>query len=106
MRKDEIKMRMQLKHIFKIKRRRHTKRNESNPNIHYEVDSMIKDFLGKYSKMPLEKILANNFIRKNLIKKADEKLKQILLSCKKYPAHVQEDKYYMVKNLIKIVNDA
>lgn len=99
-------MGMQLKHIFKIKKRRHIKRNGNNPNIHYEVDSIIKDFLGKYSKMPLEKILANNFIRKNLLKKTDEKLKQILLSCKKYPAHVQEDKFYMIKNLIQTVNDA
>lgn len=99
-------MSIQLKHIFKIKSQRHIKKNDSNSNILYEDDGFVKDFLGKYSKMPLEKILANNFIRNNLLKKGDERLKQTLLSYKKYPAHVQEDKYYMARNLIHTANNA
>lgn len=70
------------------------------------IDNLLGDILQKYANKPLDLLLSNAIIRKNIIKFVDKKIKASLLNNKNYPQKVQEDKYYMVRSFIGALNKA
>lgn len=70
------------------------------------IDNVLGDILQKYANKPLDLLLSNAIIRKNIIKFVDKKIKASLLNNKNYPQKVQEDKYYMVRSFIGALNKA
>jgi MoaA/NifB/PqqE/SkfB family radical SAM enzyme len=79
---------------------------KSKINFSHEADGIVKEILGKNVNKSLEKILSNNFLRRNILKKADKTLKKSILANTKYPNLVQEDKYYMASSMMQAVNKA
>lgn len=55
---------------------------------------------------PLELLVSNNLVRRNLVRWVDKKIYKGTLANKKYPRKVQEDKYYMSRSLIVALNKA
>jgi len=69
-------------------------------------DNLLRNILQKYANKPLDLLLSNAIIRKNIIKFVDKKIKVSLLKNKNYPQRVQEDKYYMVKSFVVALDKA
>lgn len=68
--------------------------------------SSWEEIFTKYTDKPLELLVSNNIVRRNLIRLADKKIRQGLLEDKNYPRKVQEDKYYMSRSFIEAMNKA
>jgi len=67
---------------------------------------LLECILNKYSHKPLELLISNSVIRKNIIEFVNKSVKKKLLKDKKYPRQVQEDKYYMAKSMISAMDKA
>lgn len=68
--------------------------------------NLLSEILAGFKNKSLESLMSNGVIRKRLIKFADKKIYRSLLQDKNYPQKVQEDKYYMVRNIILAMNKA
>ncbi len=72
-----------------------------------DSQNLLQNIVGKYANKPLIFLTSNNIIRKNIIIKfADKKIRQKFLRDKNYPQKVREDKYYMMKNMVLVVDRA
>jgi sulfatase maturation enzyme AslB (radical SAM superfamily) len=69
-------------------------------------NDLLENILQKYGNKPLYLLLSNAIIRKNIIKFVDKKIKASFLKDKKYFQRVREDRYYMVKSLIMVLDKA
>ncbi|HNS34245.1 MAG TPA: radical SAM protein [bacterium] len=69
-------------------------------------DNLLGDISQKYANKPLDLLLSNAIIRKNIIKFADKKIRADLLKDKNYPYKVREDKYYMGRSMILAMDEA
>jgi len=62
----------------------------------------LANFKGK----SLEALVSNDLIRKNIIEFADKKIKETILADKNFPRQSQEDKYYMVRSILLMLDKA
>jgi MoaA/NifB/PqqE/SkfB family radical SAM enzyme len=69
-------------------------------------NNLLGDIQQKFENKSLDLLLLNATIRKNIIKFVDPKIKALYLNNKNYPQKVQEDKYYMTKSLIGVLDNA
>ena len=68
--------------------------------------NLLGNILLKYRNNFLGLLISSAIIRKNIIKFADKKIRASVLSNKRYPRRVQEDKYYMARSVISNINNA
>lgn len=68
--------------------------------------NLLDEILFSFKSKSLESLISNKIIRERLIKFTDKKINQAILQNENYPKKVQEDKYYMVRNIILSMNKA
>ncbi len=68
--------------------------------------NILSYILSKYSNRPLELFISNSVVRKIIIKLFDKKIHSELLNDSSFPKQVQEDKYYMARNIMLAMNTA
>ncbi len=79
------------------------KRRQKSPQKEQPTD-LLREILSKYANRPLELLIVNRLIRKNIIKILDKKIHARLLGDKNFPRQVQADKYQIVKNLLVVMD--
>lgn len=72
---------------------------KSNENLSEAVSRQLQ---GK----SLELLVANSFARKRLVSFADKKLKEAIMADERYPQQVREDKYYLARDLLLLLEKA
>lgn len=71
-----------------------------------ELVSPIPAYFGGYASKLFELLVGNKVIRKRIVKFISKKLREVIMSDTSAPPAVQEDKYYLAKNLIATINKA
>ncbi len=74
---------------------------EKTPN-----QNLLEEILANFKGKSLEALVSNDLIRKNIIEFADKKIKETILADKNFPRQSQEDKYYMVRSILLMLDKA